>query len=219
MELGITVRFDKGYIADPYWPEMEKIINIQKASGFNRIRSEERRVKALEDYLQTIGMSMDEYRELEKLARRPFYRQDGPGKDGATPAIIIPAHQVYGAFAQASAICSSSLRIARQEQIRTILVTSDWLTEKTEEDGIWDRFVVVKSGSGKQLTNQRALRSNAYIEKFEARGTLHCLLGKDHLKKLGDFLRWVGAEVGIGASRKLGWGRFEVSELILVDGG
>ena len=166
-------------------------------------------------YLQTISMSIEEFRRLEELARRPFYRE-GDGEEGK---IIIPAHQVYGAFAQASAICSASVRLARQDQIRTVLTTTDWLTEKSKEDGIWERFVPVKSGTGKVLSNQRSLRSNPYIEQFTARGTLHCLLGNEHQKKLGDFVKWVGAEVGVGASRKLGWGRFQVTDLTLVDGG
>jgi len=204
MPIRITVRahFERGYIADPYWPEREKVINILKESGANRVRSQDRRAKALDDYLRARSMTLEDLHSLEALAERPFYTLDG--------RIIIPAHQVHGALANAAALCSSSIRIARQEQIRTVLQSGDWLTDKGKEDGTWERFVVVKSGTGKTLTNQRALRANPYIEDFDATGTLTTLMEKEHLKKLEDFVKWTGQEIGLGASRKMGWGRFDV---------
>jgi hypothetical protein len=205
MSIKITVRahFEKGYIADPYWPEREKVINILKESGANRVRSQDRRAKALDDYLRAKSMTLEDLRQLEALAERPFYMN--------STHIIIPAHQVHGCLAEAAALCSSSIRIARQEQIRTVLQSSDWETGKAEADGIWERFVVVKSGTGKTLTNQRALRANPYIEDFDATGTLTTLMEKDGLRKLRDFIEWAGREIGMGASRKMGWGRFAVT--------
>lgn len=207
MQLTIKVRFEKGYIADPYWPEREELINIQKASGVNRLRGEDRRAKALSDYLAAKHMTMDDYRRLEELAESPFYTQE------ATEEIIVPRHQVHGCFAQGGSQCSSSLRIARAEQIRTILESSDWLTGKSQQDGVWRRFVVVKSGSGKSLTNQRALRANPFIAGFDATGILTFAGDAAQLPRLRDFLVWAGREVGVGASRGMGWGRFTVLEL------
>ena len=45
----IAARFDKGYIADPYWPERERVINIDKQSGMSRARSSANRPNAAID--------------------------------------------------------------------------------------------------------------------------------------------------------------------------
>jgi len=220
MDIRVVAHFEKGYIGHPYWPAREKLINIQKESGVNRVRSEQRREKALRDYLSSKGLSMDDYTALETQADIPFYTVNG------TREIMIPAHHVHGCLANAADLCSASIRIARTEQIRTVVSSSDWLTGKTEPDGIWERFVVVKSGSGQSLSNQRALRTNPYIgvgEKgegvaFDATGLLHFIGDKEQLPKLREFLAWAGREVGLGAARKLGWGRFEIKTFEPVKG-
>jgi len=147
---------------------------------------------------------MDDYTALEAQADVPFYTVDG------TAEIMIPAHHVHGCLANASDLCSASIRIARTEQIRTVVTSSDWRTGKTEPDGTWERFVVVKSGSGQSLSNQRALRTNPYIAGFDTTGELHFIGDKEQLPKLREFLAWAGREIGLGAARKLGWGRFEI---------
>lgn len=212
MEVRIEAHFEKGYIGHPYWPAREKLINIQKESGVNRVRSEQRREKALRDYLSSKGLTMADYSALEVEADIPFYTRDG------TPEIVIPAHHVHGMMANACDLCSSSIRIARTEQIRTVVTSTDWATGKMAADGVWERFVVVKSGSGQALSNQRALRTNPYIgvgEKgegaaFNTTGELHFIGDKEQLPKLQEFLAWAGREIGLGAARKLGWGRFEI---------
>jgi len=197
-ELELT--FDKGYIADPYWPEQEKVINIIKESGAKRARTPENAAKALDAYLSSHSMTRADFEKLEKLAARSFYRND---------TIIIPSHHLYGCLANAADVAPAAVRIAKPEQIRSIIEVSDLATSKTEADGVWERFAVVTGGSGSRISNQRGLRSNEYIENFTATGTLHVISDVAE-QKLLDFLRFAGREVGIGASRKLGWGRFTV---------
>jgi hypothetical protein len=204
MKISVILRFPKGYIADPYWPAREKAINIEKESGTNRARSMERRQRALQDYLQANGMTLADYQQLKAEASRPFYAEDG--------YIIIPAHQLYGALAQGAALASRSIAVARPETIRTVLRVSDFTTPKQGPDGVWERFVPVKAGPGNKLSNQRALRSNAYIEDFEAQGELHFSTDILQPQKVKDFLRFVGQEIGVGASRKMDWGRFTIEE-------
>jgi len=209
MKIQFALHFDKGYIAHPYWPEQERLINILKESGAKRVRSQERAEKALRDYLGSKGMTLDDYRKLEDLANRPFYTRNGKAPGGEI--IIISEHQVYGMLAAGCSLASSSLRIARPEQVRSVLISNDWETGKTEADGVWERFVVVTGGQGK-LSNQRALRSNPYIENFNASGELKFSEEILRPEKVKDFIAFCGAEVGIGASRKLGWGRFTIEE-------
>ena len=66
---------------------------------------------------------------------------------------------------------------------------------------------------GKALSNQRGLRTNSYIKNFAASGTIDFdpeLVKPDSVKEL---LEYAGREIGIGSSRKMGYGRFEVSML------
>ncbi len=206
MELTVTLHFEKGYIANPYWPELEKLINIQKMSGLKRSRSEDKSKKTLEAWLRSHDMTADDYRALEAQAARAFYTVNGAGSE-----ILIPAHHLHGMIAQAVDMAPSSLRFCRKEQIRTMLEFSDFKTGKTAQDGVWERFVTVKSGTGQTLSNQRGLRSNPYIANFDARGGVH-LVDAEIKGKFLDLLRYAGREIGVGASRKMGWGRFEVQD-------
>jgi len=205
MRATFRLQFPKGYIADPYWPEREKVINIQKQSGINRARTPERRDKALRDYLATLEMTLETYRELEGLADRPFYRN-------GDEQIIMPTHQVYGCLVNAAANATAAVRIARADNLRSVIEAGEWQTGKIEADGMFERFAVVNSGSGK-LSNQRALRSNPYIADFEAQGTVDFQEEYVQVAKLKDFLAFAGRDIGIGACRKLGWGRFNVIEM------
>src|ERR1700758_3157147 len=115
MQITATLTFPKGYIAHPYWPEQEKIINIQKESGVNRVRSAQKRDKTLKDFLTSRDMSMDDYHKLADLAARPFYTNGNAGE------IIIPTHQLMSCLVNAAKLASSALRIASAEQIRSVL--------------------------------------------------------------------------------------------------
>lgn len=196
----VSLIFGKpGYIAQPYWPEMYRLIEIQKRSGVNRARSEESRRKALESMLKSEGMSLEDYEELSRLALRPFH-VNGSGR------IYIPRDRVLACLVNASDQAPSRLRL---RNIRSALAVSDFETDKSEPDGTWERFVVVKSGTGKNLSNQRGYRSSAYIEDFTAKGRMdvHEAVKPQAVLEL---LRFAGTDVGIGASRKMGWGRFGV---------
>jgi len=210
----IALRFNN-YIAHPYWPEQEKLINITKESGMNRARSDEKRRKALRDYLAARNMTMEDFEVLERAANRQFYTfgttlPDGFGQQHDPDEICVPAHQMYGCLAQAADLASGSIRVARLEQIRTVLRVSSIATGCTKPAGVWERFVLVKSGTGQTLSNQRALRVNQYLGVFDGTGFISFNEDSVPLKKVADFLAYAGREIGAGASRKMGWGRFTV---------
>ena len=204
MLIELTLHFPKGYIGHPYWPEMEKLINIQKGSGVNRARSEDKRAKTLKAYLDTHGLTMEDYRALEVAAARPFYtRPDGE--------IVIPAHHLHGLMAMTASLAPGSIRLARPDQVRNLVEWSDLRTGKMKPDGVWERFATVSSGTGQRLSNQRGFPSNAYIQDVHATGTLR-LTNPESQKKVREFTAWGGEEVGVGASRKMGWGRFTIEQ-------
>jgi len=92
--------------------------------------------------------------------------------------------------------------------VRSRFVSSHWRTGKFEPDGVYERYATVKAGTGAKLSNQRGLRRSLYIANFTATGTLTFdadFVDPDTLRRA---IEWGGLFVGIGASRKMGWGRF-----------
>lgn len=187
------------------------MINIQKNSGMNRARSEEKRENNLKEYLKRNGYTMEQYHELERLSRRPFYTSN----DGH---IIISSHQMYGCLIEAARNISASQRPCDPNNLRHVLRVSDFLTTKTRPDGTYKRLVMPKSGTGQPLSNQRALRMNDYIADFTATGTIG-FFPEDvrNADELPDFLTYAGQRIGVGASRKMGCGRFIVKDFTLRD--
>lgn len=207
----------RSYIAHPYWPEMEQLINIQKESGMNRARSAANRRKALEEHLRNNGMTLADYEALEQAANRPFHVAD----DGH---IVIPKRCVDAMLVAVCDTARAANRPCGPDMVRTVLRASAWATDATPDMAqVWERYAVVSSGTGARLSNQRGLRRNLYIgaeppdtdlpgtAKVLARG--HVDLDPEMVKPdvLRRALEWGGEWVGIGASRKMGFGRFELT--------
>lgn len=199
--LKFTVHFERGYIADPYWLARDELINVQKASGVNRARSEANRRKALEEHLKRLGKDFQWYLDLEEAARKPFYT-NGDG------TIEIPQNQVYACFAHGCSEARAATRPCNPEQVRSRFVCSAWQTTKTREDGWFERFVTVTAGNKTKLSNQRGLRRNAYITDFDATGSIEFDPGFVKPPTLKEFLIWTGDNIGVGACRKMGWGKW-----------
>ena len=196
--------FDKpGYIAHPYWPEREQVVNIQKQSGMNRARSEDKRDAALRRYLEKMGMSMKDYQKLEQEASKEWYRDDADN-------IIIPRHHLSGCLVQACKTSPAGTRFS-QDQLRSLLQISDFVTDRKTADGIFKRFVLPTDGKGNPISNQRRLTKNEFIGGFTAVGTIDFDKSDVSEKAVRELLQYAGKYVGVGASRKMGYGRFKVA--------
>lgn len=198
-----TLQFaEPGYIADPYWSEQEQLITIQKQSGMNRARSQDKRDSALRRFLEQSGLTIDDYKKLEVEAARPWYRN----KEGY---IIIPRHHFSGCLVQAVKSSPAGTRMP-QDQLRSLLQISDFVSEKKDTDVVFERFVLPTDGKGNPLSNQRRLTKNDVIHNFTATGTIN--FDKTDVKETSvkDLLVYAGKYVGVGASRKMGYGRFVV---------
>lgn len=195
----------KGFVADPYWPEVAELINIQKSSGLNRAKSEANRRKALEEHLKLLGKTLADYEALQARAHQSFaYGEDGK--------IVIPANNIESFLVNTSDVVRAASRPCPPEQVRSLLTVTPWRTEKTAPDGTWERFATVSSGTGAKLSNQRGLRKSEYIADFDAEGEMS--FTPDFVKPsvLEQAIRLGGENVGIGASRKMGYGRFTLVE-------
>lgn len=218
LTLDLTIHFDKGYIAHPYWVAREKVISITKSSGTNRAKSEENKIKALNDYLVNIGMTMAEYEALVESADRQFYtaRDVADMTFGEFPVvgdadeIVIPPHQIMGCLTQAADQARAANRVCKRDQVRSTFTVQPIHTGKTAADGVWERFAVVTAGTGAKLSNQRALRRNEFIKDFAGRMVISF---PDDIEpqRVRDYVGFAGRDIGMGSSRRLGWGRFTVS--------
>jgi len=183
----------------------------------SRARSTANRNKALEQHLITLGMTLTDYEELERLANRSFYTD-------AEDRVMIPKHVVDGMLTAACDTIRSAGKPCPSDMVRVVLRASPWHSDRSPDDAlIWERYVVVSAGTGAKLSNQRALRRNSYLgaeppgevpatPAMTCTGTLD--LDPEMVKPavVEQMLRWAGQNTGIGASRKMGWGRFEVLE-------
>lgn len=189
----------ESYIADPYWPEVEEKITLEKKSGMNFQRSDAKRDATLLAYLEQQGLTMEDYRALAEKAARPWYRLDD---EDQTSEIVIPRHQLSGALVQTCKVSPSSvIKRAWTENLRSMLRAEPLRTDKTEADRVWKRYV-----KGDQ-SNQRRLETDEVIEDFTASGQCH--FDPDILKPktVEALFRYTLVHVGIGACRKMAFGR------------
>jgi hypothetical protein len=203
MKLACTL-YVESYIAHPYWPETDDVINIQKRSGMNRARTDDSRHKALKEHLKKEGVTLKDYDELLRKSRRPWYRVDN---DDETSPIVIPRHQLAGALVQTVNTAPAAVRGKyRADSFRYHVQLSDFVTEKMDADRVYDRYVKLEG------SNQRSRQKNALISDFEAAGTI--VVADD--TKVADLQRLIDyalTEIGVGAARKMGHGRGHVLRL------
>jgi len=188
----------ESYIADPYWPELDDVISLQKKSGMNFQRSEAKRDAALLAYLQQQDLTMDDYRALVAKSSRRWYRMDD--EDQASE-IVIPRHQVSGALVQATKVSPSSvIKSAMADNLRSVLRIDPLATGKFKADALFRRYV-------KGESNQRRLHENEVIADFTASGAL--AFDPDVLRPatVRALFTYALVHVGVGACRKMGYGR------------
>lgn len=214
MRIDLTINLHS-YVGHPYRPEMERLINITKESGMSRARSSANRRKALEEYLRSEGMTLEAFDRLQETANQPW----DTAEDGT---IIIPRLNVTSMLVAMCDSIRSAGKPCPPDMVRTVLRPTAWSTNVTPEAaGTWTRFAVVTAGTGAKLSNQRGMRVNAYIgdeppegeptKPVVASGSLDINPEMVRPEVLANALSWAGEWVGIGASRKMGWGRFTLA--------
>ena len=197
-----AIRFES-YIAHPYWPEREQVIQIQLHSGVNRLKNEDKKKAAMKAECEKRGLTLADYDKLVLLADRRWYRVDN--EDLKSP-ILIPRHQLAGCLVETisrtpKAVCGPYETDSFRHHVRL----SDFLTEKTDADKQFDRYVKLEG------SNKRDHQVSPVICDFLATGTLS-VADDTKLPPLRRLFDYAFSEVGVGASRKMGYGRGEVEE-------
>ncbi len=195
--ISMTLHFDS-YIAHPFWPEQKTLIEIQKKSGMNMTRGEARRAAALKAELDKRGLTTADYEALQAASARPFHQTE-------KGQIYIPARNFESYIAHCSQVAPKALRAVTPANAHssTKVRLPGLVTKKTAPDGEFTRFVKL------EMSNERSLQSNPYIQDFDAVGVLEL---SDGIKapELLRLIEWGSQEIGFGAARSQGYGRFRV---------
>ena len=204
LTLNITLEM-QNYIAHPFWPAKNTCIEIEKKSGVNRLRNEDKRLEALKAECKRQGITYKEYLALQKEATAQWYRRS----DGM---IYIARHQLAGAFVQLIGSAPVALRGKfDKDNFRALVQVGDFDTTLTEPAGVFARFVKLEG------SNQRSHQENEYIGVYLDKGepfTACGVIGVDDEKQVDtvrDLLTAVVERIGIGAARKMGFGRGTVT--------
>jgi len=197
----------ESYIAHPFWPARNRVIEIEKKSGVNRQRSEDKRQAALKAECERQGYTMEQYEQFRVEAAEQWYRQDGPGT-----TIIVPRHQLAGALVQAIATAPKALRGPfDKDNFRALVQIGDFVTDRSEPSGVFGRFVKLEG------SNQRSWQENEFIgqyldngEPFKASGTIS-LADHKQVDTVKAILTKAVETTGLGAARKMGFGRGKIA--------
>ena len=199
----------QNYIAHPFWPAKNTCIEIEKKSGVNRLKNEEKREAALKAECKRQGITYKQYQALQKEAAEEWYRR--PDR-----TIYIPRHQIAGALVQLIGSSPVALRGKfDKDNFRALVQVSDFETTLKGPTGVFERFVKRES------SNQRSFQKNEYIgtyldkgKPFTAKGTIGVTGEKEAEKEIETIKALLSAvleKTGIGAARKMGFGRGKVS--------
>ena len=195
--LTVTVKMES-YIAHPFWPEKERLIQIELHAHLKLLKNEDKKAAALKGQLDKEGLTMADYEALQVRAAREWYRID-PHDDASE--IVVPRHQIAGCLVETINRTPKAINGGyNADSFRHVVRMSDFGTGKMTGDRVYSRYVKLDG------SNKRSLQENAVIENFSMTGKVSV---KPDVKPepLARLLAYAFDEVGIGAARKMGFGR------------
>lgn len=201
-QIAVALRFrESGYIAKPFWPERNDLINILK--DVHPKLSEAKKQQAINAACEKRGISPEEFLRIKEKAEQPFYTLNGRSGE-----IILPERIFKSFLNHVSQVAPKAIPRISEKGLTFIGVRvkdSYLVTGKTEADALrFDRFVKLEE------SNQRAFSSDLYITDFAASGVL--LVDPEVIEwtALRKLVEYGGRMVGIGGARPQGFGRFLV---------
>ncbi len=202
-QLELTLQIE-AYIANPFWPERSQVIEIDKLGGVAQQKSEPKRLLARQGQLDKMGLTMADYERLVARSNRAWYRKD---PEDETSEIVIPRHHLAGMLVQAVGHAPKSVRGGfDKDSFRHVVRLSDLTTGKYTHDTVFSRYVKLET------SNQRNLQTSYVITNFKATGTVE-LLADAKVADLERLLKFALMQIGLGSSRKMGYGRGELVSL------
>jgi hypothetical protein len=208
MRAKFELRFgEDGYIACPYWQEIEWLISVGQNAGVHFKHKPAKQRELIETYCRDKGIAIAAYDDARRKVETEHWYRNRAGN------ILIPRHHVQASIVQALHPNQGRIRhrlgtSMSREQVRTFIRVSDLCIDppKKEKDDIYSRYVKHPK------TNMRRLQEDERIKNFTAAGTVDFkdfLLTPDDMESL---LRWTGENVGVGSARLMGIGRWELNK-------
>lgn len=202
MRAQITLEFGElGYIAQPYWPEVEWLIKLEQRAAIHPKHGSDKKRALLQSQCDEEGISLETVEAArKKIAEEKFYKD-------ANGHIYIPRHQFSGALVQALSTHKLKKQISK-DQLRTFIIVGDLAVnpQKTEKDTVFARYI--KNAE----SNLRRFQEDEVINNFEAIGEVHFsdeIVDPDSVESL---IAFAGMWVGIGSCRKMGRGKFTLKK-------
>jgi hypothetical protein len=195
---------NNGYIAKPYWPEINSLIDIGK--DVNPRLGDAKKAQAIAAACEKRGITPGQYEALLVKSQQPFYTIDGE-RDSE---IVIPARVIHSFINNTSQLAPKAVAKVESKGLTFIgiLVDHGFLTTgKFEKDAQkFERFVKMED------SNQRKWASDFHIDNFTASGILQVDEDVITVANLRKLFEYGGKWYGIGSARPQGFGRFTVTK-------
>jgi hypothetical protein len=193
-----------GYIGQPFWPELNTLINIMK--DVHPKLGDAKKQQAIQASCEKQGVSPEEFLRIQaKVETQHFYTKG----DSPLSEIIIPERQIQSFLNHASMKAPKAIPTIKEKGLTFIgvRVVDGYLTTGKTEAGAskFERFVVLEG------SNQRTFSSSPFIHNFSAEGVLSVDEQIIRLADLCKLCEWGGQWLGIGGARPQGFGRFQVT--------
>jgi hypothetical protein len=195
-----------GYIAKPYWPEINSLIDIGK--DVHPKLGAAKKAQATVAACTKRDVSTEEYEAMLVKSQQPFYTVDGDRNS----EIVIPARVIHSFINNASQVAPKAIAKVESKGLTFIGIVVEHghlMTGMHESDSqVFARFVKMED------SNQRKWSEDRFIRNFLATGVF---LVDDEIitpKNLFTLMEWGGKWIGIGSARPQGFGRFTVSSWV-----
>ena len=187
------------YVANPYWAEQSTLITIGKA--VHPKLGDTKKLQAIEAQCQKMGLTIDDYHRLQGAIKRKWYRLDN---NDPTSPIIIPASNFVASLSHGISIAPGPIKkpIGDKDSLRCFISATDLVSNpaKIKADRLDERWFK------NPISNERRLQTDEVLDNTQFVGTIEVA---DHIKQdeLKRFLDYTFRYAGIGAARKMGFGR------------
>lgn len=198
MKVELQLKFGElGYIAAPYWPEIEWLIKLEQKAGLHPKHGADKRKQLLQTYCHDNEIPPEKVEAARSLIANEKWYRDANG------LIYIPRHHFSACLVQALGSHPLKKEVGK-DQLRTFVTVGDLAVkpEKVKADGVFARYIKNPD------SNLRRYQEDEYIANFVAVGHIHFneeIINPDSLESLISF---AGTWVGVGSARKMGRGKF-----------
>jgi hypothetical protein len=189
----------KRYIAHPYWPEVHWLFSLDKAALIHPKHSAAKKDQILQAHCKNEGIAWQDVLDARtKIATEQWYKDT----DGN---IIVPRHHLVCSWIQSLRNHPMKKQI-KVEQFRTFCNCTDGIVTPAKKvcDGKFRRYC------SSEESNLRRLQEHEEIRDFQVTTEVTFMANILTTKELTNLIKFAGVYFGMGAARKMDYGRYMV---------